>query len=106
MIRRMLLASAAVFAFAFAAPIDAQSQSIFLLAGLGSPTGDFNDYAKAGWMAEAGLTFDVGEDGLWAGVAAGYSSYKHDTDVIGVEDGDKTNLLSGMAILGYSSETE
>ena len=61
MIRRMLLASAAVFAFAFAAPINAQAQNIFVLAGISSPSGEFSDYAKTGWMAEVGVTFDVGE---------------------------------------------
>ena len=109
MIRRMLIASAAVFAFALAAPINTQAQNVFVLAGISVPSGEFSDYAKTGWMAEVGLTFPVGEDGLWAGVAGGYGVNKHDVDAdpsFFVEEGDKTNLLSAMAILGYTVQTD
>lgn len=109
MIRRMLVASAAVFAFALAAPINTQAQSIFVLAGVSAPTGGFADYAKTGWLAAAGVTFPVGEDGLWAGVEGMYGINNHDVDAPAeffVEDGDKTNLLGAMAILGYDIATE
>lgn len=106
MIRRMILASVAVLSFALAAPLTAHAQSIFLLAGVSSPTGDFGDYAKTGWLGAVGVTFPVGDAGLWAGVEGSYGQNKHDEDVAGVDAGDKTTLIGAMAILGYDIQTE
>ncbi len=77
-----------------------------MLAVVSSPTGEFGDFAKNGWLAAAGVTFSIGESGLWAGVEGSYGENKHDEDVVGVDAGDKTNLYSAMAILGYDIQTE
>jgi len=106
MTRRVLSVSAVVLVLALAAPITAQAQSIFVLAGISSPTGDFGDYAKVGWLAAAGVTYPVGDAGMWVGVEGSYGVNKHDEDVLGVEAGDKTNLIGVMAILGYDFATE
>jgi len=75
----------------------AKAQYVFLGGGVTKPIGDFNDYAKTGWMAQGGLGFDIGDKGLWAELEGYYGSNKH-SDVTG----DKTNLIIGMAALGYS----
>jgi len=75
----------------------ASAQYVFLGAGLSKPIGDFNDYAKTGWLATGGLGFDIGDKGLWAELEGYYGSNKH-SDVTG----DKTNIIAGMAALGYS----
>ncbi len=106
MIRRMLFASATVFAFALVVPFTAQAQSVFVLGGISSPSGDFGDYAKTGWLGAVGVTFPVGDAGLWAGVEGSYGQNKHDEDVVGVDAGDKTTLFGVMAILGYDIQTE
>lgn len=109
MIRRMILASAVVLSFALIAPLTAQAQSIFLLAGVSAPSGDFSDYANTGWLGAVGVTFPVGDAGLWAGVEGSYGQNKHDVDsdpVFEVEEGDKTTLIGVMAILGYDIQTE
>lgn len=99
--RRLILASAAVVLMALAAPIPANAQNIYVLAGPTFPVGDFSDFAKTGWYAAGGVTFPVGQGGAWAGGELSYGQNKHDTNVLGVFDGDKTNLIGLMAILGY-----
>lgn len=105
---RKLVPSAAVLAcaFALALPASAGAQHVILSVGLTNPIGDFGDFANLGWMAEGGVTFPVGEDGLWAGVVGSYGINNHDADVIGVTDGDKTNVLTGMGLIGYNIATE
>lgn len=58
---------------------------------------DYSDFAKSGWMAQAGIGIDIGTKGLWADVEGFYGSNDHDDG-----SGDKTNLLGGLAVLGYS----
>lgn len=109
MFRRALLASVAAVLFALSAPLTAQAQSIYVLAGPTFPTGDFADFANTGWFAAGGVTFPVGENGLWVGFEGSYGINNHDVDAPAeffVQDGDKTNLLGAMALLGYNIQTE
>jgi len=102
MIRRVLLTSAAVLSFALVAPFAANAQTLFISAGGAFPTGDDLDGVNTGLMAAGGVTFDVGGNGVWAGVEGAYA--RHGTDF--VEDGDVTaKTYSVMGILGYSFET-
>lgn len=102
MIRRILSASAVVLALALAAPFAAHAQTLFISAGGAFPTGDDLDGVNTGWMVAGGVSFDVGGDGVWAGVEGAYG--RHGTDF--VEDGDvKIKTYSVMGILGYSFET-
>ena len=101
MIRRVIFTSAAVLSFALVAPLSAQT--LFISAGGAFPTGDDLDGVNTGWMAAGGVTFDVGENGLWAGIDGAYG--RHGTDLVG--DGDvSVKTYSVMGILGYSFETE
>lgn len=78
-----------------AAPLPAQ---FFAGAYATLPSGDFADYAKTGWMAEAGYGFWQGANDrltLWG--AAGYGSNSHEGSA-----GDKTNLLTVAAEATYS----
>lgn len=103
MIRRVLLTSAAVLSFALVAPFTAQAQTIFISAGGAFPTGDDLDGVNTGLMAAGGVTFDVGANGVWAGIDGAYG--RHGTDFTG--DGDVTaKTYSVMAILGYSFDTQ
>ena len=86
---------AAVAVLLAASPV--RAQYVFLGGGVTKPVGDFNDFAKTGWMATGGVGFDIGDKGLWAELEGYFGSNKH-SDV----DGDKTNLISAMAALGYS----
>lgn len=107
MMRRVLTTSVAALFLAIAAPSIAHAQaSVFLMAGPTIPIGDFGDFAKTGWMGYAGVTFPLGENGLWAGVEGSYGQNSHDADVTFVDDGDKTNLIGAMGLLGYSIPTE
>lgn len=106
MIRRMLVASAAVLFLALAAPLTANAQSVFISAGPTVPVGDFGDLAKLGWMFEGGLIFDVGEEGLWAGVSGSYGQNSHDDEFEGTFLDGRTDLIVGSAVLGYSIPTE
>ena len=100
MMRRMLVASAAVFALALAAPLTANAQSIFVLAGASLPTGDYGDFADTGWMVAGGVSFDIGEGGLFAGAEGLYS--RHGTEA----DGVSAKPYSVMGFLGYDIPTE
>jgi len=75
----------------------ARAQYVFFGGGLSIPVGDFKDYAKKGWMATAGLGYDIGDKGLWVEAEGYFGSNKH-SDF----EGDKTNLIGGMAAVGYS----
>lgn len=77
----------------------ARAQYVFLGGGLTKPIGDFKniDLAKTGWMVQGGVGTDIGDKGLWAELEGYYGSNKHSAPA-----GDKTNLIIGMAALGYS----
>jgi len=100
MFRRVLLTSLAVVSLALTAPFAAQAQSLFISAGLASPSGDDLDGVSTGWMAAGGVTFDVGSSGVWAGVDGAYG--QNTTDF----DGEKVKPYSLMGVLGYSFPTE
>ncbi len=95
MIRRYLLASAAVMSLAIAAPLTAQAQSIFVMAGGVFPTSDFGDVFDAGWMVAGGITFPLGPGGFWLGVEGSYG--QNGTAVDGVD----ANPIGAMALLGF-----
>lgn len=100
MIRRAIAASTAVLFMALALPQTANAQSVFVLAGLSSPTGDYGDIADTGWLGAVGVTFPVGEAGLWAGAEGMYGQN-------GFTNSDENaKLFSAMAILGYDIPTE
>ena len=75
----------------------AEAQNFFLGGGVTMPQGDFNTYAKMGYILTAGFGVDIGTKGLFAEAEFWYGSNKHD-DV----PGDKTNIMSGFGALGYS----
>ena len=75
----------------------ANAQYVFVGGGASIPNGDFKDEAKTGWMAQAGVGFDIAKvKGLWVEAEGFYGSNKHKG-----EDA-KTNLFAGIAALGYS----
>ena len=76
----------------------ARAQYVFFGGGATIPTGEFkDDDAKTGWIATAGLGFDIGSKGLWAELQGyfGNNSYKGG-------GGDKLQNIQVMAALGYS----
>lgn len=101
MIRRAIVTSTAVLFMALALPLTANAQSVFVLAGLSSPSSDFGDFADTGWLAAGGVTFPVGEAGLWAG-AEGLFGQNGFSNV----DDETYKVFSAMGILGYDIQTE
>jgi hypothetical protein len=100
MIRRMLLASATLFAFVLVVPAAAQAQGLYFSAGAAFPSGDDLEDVDTGWLAAGGVTFDLGEGGVWAGIDGSYGSH-------GITDIDENvNTYSFMGIVGYSFDTE
>lgn len=73
---------------------------VFLGGGASIPTGHFksSDGAKTGWIATGGIGADVGKKGLWIEAEGYYGSNKHTAPPAG----DKTNIIVGIAALGYS----
>lgn len=100
MIRRALVSSVAALFLALALPLTANAQSVFVLAGGAFPLGDYGDFADTGWMVAGGLSFNVGEGGLFAGVEGLYS--RSGTESEGVS----TKPYSAMGFLGYDIPTE
>jgi len=80
------------------APAAAQDgPSFFLGAALTLPSGEFDDYAKAGWLAAAGFTKTLVGSRVWYGGEAIYGRNSHD-DV----EGDRTNLYGANGLLGIN----
>jgi len=78
-------------------PADSSAQAIINIGGgLTLPTGEYNDYAKPGWLGHAGVAFPVGDAGLSVGAHGYYGSNSHGID------GDKTNLYGALGALGIS----
>lgn len=103
MIRRMLAASTAML-FAFVAiPQVVQAQSIYVLAGASIPSGDYGDDFSTGWLAAAGVTFPIGDAGLWAGAEGLYGRNSLDTESSVDVSGKPYSI---MAIVGYDIPTE
>jgi hypothetical protein len=86
----LLVAALAILSFSLAT--EASAQSVFLGAGATIPSGDYGDYADVGWIAEAGISFPVGEQGIFLFADGLYGSNSHSD-----HEGDKTNLLGGFA---------
>jgi len=81
----------------------AQAQAkpyVFLGGGVSIPMGDFKNLvgAKTGWIATGGIGADVGTKGLWIEAEGYYGSNKHEASF----GGGKTDLIAGIAALGYS----
>ncbi len=96
--KRGSLLSLGVFALAAVViPTTARAQFVYVGGGANIPVGDFKDYAKTGWIAQAGVGYNISSvKGLFVSLEGFYGSNKH-TDVAG----DKTNLIDGMVTLGY-----
>jgi opacity protein-like surface antigen len=89
---------AGLAALLFAGATAANAQYVFAGGGATIPIGDFKDYAKTGWNAQAGFGFDIASvRGLSVEAEGFYGSNKH-SDV----DGDKTNIIAGMGSVLYS----
>ncbi|MGD8276723.1 MAG: hypothetical protein PVH00_01800 [Gemmatimonadota bacterium] len=92
----LLCACAALVAFA-PAPASAQlGKSLFIGGGLTMPMGDYNDYAKPGWMGLAGISLSQPESPVWFGVEGFFGHNAHEGDA-----GDATDLYGGNAFIGY-----
>ncbi len=96
--KRGSLVSLGFFALAAAVfPATATAQYVFVGGGASIPIGNFKDAgAKTGWIAQAGVGYDIGDKGLWVEAEGWYGSHKY-TGATG-----KTDLLAGLGALGYS----
>lgn len=94
--RRLLIgATTLAAALVLAAPLSAQ---FFVQGSATLPQGDYKDYAKTGWMANAGIRAWQSANGniaLWA--EGFYGSNSHE-DI----EGDKTNLLGGYGSVTFN----
>lgn len=89
----------ALAALALAAPAQAQSTPfVYFGGGVSLPMSDYKDYAKTGWLANAGIGVNIGTKGLWLAADVFYGSNKHKAPL----DEDKTNLLMGLGTIGYT----
>lgn len=104
MIRRVLATSCAVLFMALAIPQVVQAQSIYVLAGASIPSSDYGDSFSTGWLAAAGVTFPIGEAGLWAGAEGLYGRNSLDSSESSVDISGKPYSI--MALLGYDIPTE
>lgn len=86
---------AVVLSLIAAAP--ASAQSLWVSPGITFPTGDFGEFADAGWMAAGGLNFPVGEGSFWVGPGLYYGSNGHETD------GESTDQFGFMANAGINT---
>lgn len=102
MIRRAIVTSTAVLFLALALPFTANAQSVFVLGGLSAPTGDYSDIADTGWLAAGGVTFPIGEAGLWAGAEGLYGQNSFSSDLVD----ENFKIFSAMGILGYDIPTQ
>ena len=78
-----------------AATAQAQSPILFFGGGATIPNGEYGEYAKTGWMANAGVGLPVGGKGFMVGAEVLYGSNKHEFA------GDKTNLTGANGFLLY-----
>ena len=94
--KRFLGGAIAVASLALSAQSVSAQAAAFVSGGVTFPTGEYADYASAGWMAQGGVLFPVGAPGLGVGALGFYGSNNHDID------GDKTNLYGGLAVAAYT----
>lgn len=96
MIRRLLLISATAGLLTLTAPLTAQAQNIFGMAGGLFPTGESGDVFDTGWVVAGGITLPLGPGGFWLGVEGSYGQINLATG------GEDANPVSAMAILGFN----
>ena len=77
----------------------AEAQSIFFGGGVSKPLGEFNDYAKTGWLLQGGINFDIGSSGIFAEAEGFFGSNSHKNTGNFKE---KTNIIAFMGALGKS----
>lgn len=107
MIRRVVSTTAAVLLFALAAPFTLQAQNIFVGGGAAFPTGfDGSEFFNTGWLAAAGVSFDVGENGAFAGIEGTYARSSVDDGLLPSGVDASAKAYSAMAFLGYSFPTD
>jgi len=88
-------------ALLFSPPETASAQGVYFGAGVTMPTGDYGDYAKTGYVGVAGVSFDIGPQGLSV-FGEGYYGQNSHSDV----DGDKTSPYGAMGGLLYDLAPE
>lgn len=72
---------------------------VYFGGGATIPVGEFKDYAKTGWMGQAGGFASVGSNGMFIGGEGFYGSNNHEGSTGG--SSDKTNLYGADAMVGY-----
>jgi hypothetical protein len=88
--------------FSLWCPNPISAQGVFLGAGRSFPTGDYGEYADAGWIAEAGVTFPLNQEkGIFLVGEGLYGSNNH-SDF----EGDKTKLLGAFGGIEVSFANE
>jgi opacity protein-like surface antigen len=90
----MLLGTLAMTAVSTRA--DAQV-NVFFGGGPSMPVGEFKDYAKTGWLLQAGLGVDLSK-GLFLEAEGFFGSNAHE----GTTTTDKTNIIAFMGAIGKS----
>ncbi len=89
---------AVLAAMFLAVPVLAQSKvGYFVGAGLLSPSGNFADYAKGGWMGAAGLSVPLGQSRWSLEPTLFYGHAAHEGN-----DGDASNIVGGAMGFGYA----
>jgi hypothetical protein len=98
---RWLRAGAVLAALAVAAPVSAQSRAgYFVGAGVLSPSGDFGDFAKGGWMGAAGLSIPLGQSRWTLEPTLFYGHAAHEGS-----DGDASNVPGAAIGFNYALAT-
>lgn len=94
--RRALFAGSTLAAvLLLAAPLQAQ---FFVGGGATLPSGDYGDYAKTGWLANAGYgIWSSANERATAWIEGFYGSNSHDE-----VDGDKTNIYGGLGSVTFN----
>jgi hypothetical protein len=89
--RGLLFSAVLLIALTVTLPPQASAQGVFLGAGLTLPTGDYGEYADAGWIFEGGVSFPIVQNRVFLFADGLFGSNSH-----GDVEGDKTNLLGGL----------
>ena len=89
---------AAVLA-ALSAPAESSAQAaIHIAAGVTVPTGEYSEYAKSGWITQAGYSAPVGEAGLALGGEVFFGRNNHEPP----PDENKSYLYGATGIVRYA----
>jgi len=101
MTSKRLFPASALLALLVLIPATASAQAFgFLGAGVTFPSGDYGDYANAGWLGSAGVGFPIGDAGLAVGAEAFYGQNNHDSPPS--PKGDKTLPYGALGFVQYS----